>query len=1394
MPADAADFHLTWAVGRGTLEDLTNELYEPDARLPAVSTADIKALWSSLDELRPLELLESSPNESSDLEKLQPADLLRQDPLAYRDLEHGLLRLEALSQGGAAYADNAKKQLSDLRTKLSAAVERQKASASSRALAKHLGFATSTTWAHIPEAAHALPVAEYFGACSADLSAQIKDLWSKLIASTDADPLSTLEGAGESEREIARGLAETQLIIAAQQQGVASLWSQSPVELANVLALRSRAEQLSVPRRSDGVPGDERAHYYARLALEAADARRRLAEDVLFIGERNEKHYADLAADADELYDWTSRVMQQASASYTIHDVALAEAPYFAAWLCAPAIAKIQDRDSLVNKHLLGLIRGSRHLGEVISQPEKLHEAGFSPKNGELPFHTVADEVLKDHQALKQKFKESYQNLIGPGGQGPGGWIALDATLSTPLIPASERGKLLDKWGEVSANLCDDYFKSKKDGEDLPPTGDHSDVGNAVASGNSNAPLVEMQAWEAHPLVAILLAGEDGKPANEAVAWCENASKRVRNRLGRGRSNESDGREPGNQRDGGIFGEHQRLSRAARDLRAAAALGFDPGGQASDPVFDLRQFDIRQLLIWHGERAIEDFWGDLPPNPVDEPFFVRAATHYFNAALNLGTPAAAVRQYVKKLQTELEDEWKDSKLQPMRIAADPNLEDEATGDVSIALEVRPSSQKYPSGRGALSLRNESGRLLDFQFEKSSSNAGTFVRYPPPEGAQRFVMALPGGSSDSPKARAVSFFRGRVHSSEDFPLPTFKGIGVDYRPFVYREHSIKLSGDRPEQLSLVFILDCSDSMAEQSKIEAIGVDTAERMKLATDNFTSMLSDIVRRNRQGDDTRVGVRFFGHRLSWQKRPENAPRGWVSTLEPQTDYKGEKAEGLTPSEDVELVQELGRFDGRASARISDLLAFDSIKPWGETPLYLALSQALDDFNKENRNTRKSIIAITDGEDYQSVYNPGGRKPVKTTIDMLLTKWHGDKSKPPIHILGFDIDESQGEAARARANYERIAKETGGTYKEIYSGGDLLNHLREHLNVAGYIVKDDQGAPLNPVNQGVTEQAKLGTVLTVPNSQTLPKYFDVFFRAVPAKRVRIEGGEALDLQLVRDGATNDIVAKEYTKRRTIQQAVLTQGAGGSPSDFLLRVHWPVRREGAVEFPVSLQLDPSVFHFTPRPAETWLEVTPLSGTSDTGSPDQIESYVFYDTNFVPGEPVPVLSWQAIDWQDWTMARIQFWCKLRPTEPLHIIRLQDVTYREFQNVPEMSGVQLKVETSPESGGIYRVHVVENHTARPAQIHSLRVQFQTDPQLKPSRVRHQFDRKTGLATHSFEFPLEAQAQIESFAGSRIVITRADDIKEGALQISGDSAIDVNVQPRGGYHTTGAASNGQ
>ncbi|HEX2474219.1 MAG TPA: hypothetical protein VHK01_05715, partial [Lacipirellulaceae bacterium] len=809
IPANTEDFRLTWNVrGFGTLAGLVTDLLEQKRVEPTIPPADIVALWSQLDELRSLD---SNADEAVD--KLQPLDLVRKDPIACRDLELGLLRVEALSRGGLAYKQSAGDQFTRLKSKLSDAVKQKNRITSSRAVADHLGYGRIDEWARIRTAAHSLPAAEYFGASDDNASKEIQNLWDKLTTPSagDSSPIPT----GGSQGGIAAELAETQLLTAARQQGVDSLWPAGETHsFKSVLNLRSHAEELAVPRGADGTPGDERAHYFARYALKAADGRRRLAEDVLFIGPQSSQDYAELASAADELYDWTSQVMQQATSAYAVRDAALAEAPYLGFWLCGPAIVDVQDRKALVSE-LIGLVRQSHDLDRQISHPEKLANADELPEKSGLPFYPLAGEVLKHHRSVKGAFKQKYEELLDKGAQGPSGWTALDCALTTPLVPANKRGKLLAMRDEVSKNLYKEYFEKNAEAQATSAESD-SDKQNSAADANSPSPyLREMQAWGPHPLVEILLPEESGNTANHDIAWCDNIAKRSRERLSGLSSSKASGDDAAKDLpDNDPIRDRQALSKSERDLRAGAAIGFGLGGLKSDPVFELRQFDLRQLLVSLGERAMEDFWGEVSQAGIEDPFFVRAAKHYFDAARNLGTPTQAVRLHLDKLQVRLA-ELEKSKRQPLQIRAKPELVNELRGDVAVGLEIAAKSSNYPPGKAALYLRKESGQRLDFQFRESTSSAGPFLVYPPASARQSFMMALTAAPTDEPKVEAVSFFRGQEDLTS-FILPTFKGLRIDYEPYAYDAQTITLFGDRPEQLSLVFILDCSHSMDAKSK--------------------------------------------------------------------------------------------------------------------------------------------------------------------------------------------------------------------------------------------------------------------------------------------------------------------------------------------------------------------------------------------------------------------------------------------------------------------------------------------------------------------------------------------------------------------------------------------------
>ena len=113
---------------------------------------------------------------------------------------------------------------------------------------------------------------------------------------------------------------------------------------------------------------------------------------------------------------------------------------------------------------------------------------------------------------------------------------------------------------------------------------------------------------------------------------------------------------------------------------------------------------------------------------------------------------------------------------------------------------------------------------------------------------------------------------------------------------------------------------------------------EAAKIALKQMLSGLAD------EGD-ARVGVIFYGHRVGWNlKKPDEVLR--------QSDYARPIPDDLRPSEDVEMVLPLGRFDQVVAGGVFDLMK--TLKPWGETPLYLSLVDAIGEFAHDEPGTEK--------------------------------------------------------------------------------------------------------------------------------------------------------------------------------------------------------------------------------------------------------------------------------------------------------------------------------------------------------------------------------------------------------------------------------------------------------
>src|SRR6185503_13104085 len=132
----------------------------------------------------------------------------------------------------------------------------------------------------------------------------------------------------------------------------------------------------------------------------------------------------------------------------------------------------------------------------------------------------------------------------------------------------------------------------------------------------------------------------------------------------------------------------------------------------------------------------------------------------------------------------------------------------------------------------------------------------------------FNVRIDDTSKFSLPLHAVTYFRGQETNSNSVRPPNASGVRIAYVPHADKDSSIMLGGDRKQRSLIDFILDCSFSMKEPTDIQSEAKGNSkkkERLDLAKEQLTTMLGELVERNKQSEDIHVGVRFFGHRVNW-------------------------------------------------------------------------------------------------------------------------------------------------------------------------------------------------------------------------------------------------------------------------------------------------------------------------------------------------------------------------------------------------------------------------------------------------------------------------------------------------------------------------------------------------
>ena len=428
----------------------------------------------------------------------------------------------------------------------------------------------------------------------------------------------------------------------------------------------------------------------------------------------------------------------------------------------------------------------------------------------------------------------------------------------------------------------------------------------------------------------------------------------------------------------------------------------------------------------------------------------------------------------------------------------------------------------------------------------------------------------------------------------------------------------------------------------------------------------------------------------------------------------------------------------------------------------------AFKDFGADDNSTTKSIVVITDGDNFQFNLSgrPGGDGGNPTSIDDVMRAW--ESAKIPLFILGVGISDS--ETPNARKTLQSLAQRTQGKYYDIENGSDLLRALLEQLATADYQVKLDSSADLQLPSPPV--ESKLNSQVEIKNIALATSRYQVLFQSI-SKPIQLAGGESLEMFVREDG--QDIFAKPYEPLSP--KATLIRP---NSNELIARVHRPLLERNGVVFPISLQ-DPGS-HFTPRPDQVWIEVVPVLASGKT----MPRTYVFYDTHYEPGKPVPLLAWHASDWPaNATQADVRVWAKNEASVELQSIPLNQLTqdaagFAKGIPVNGVEGITLRGQLAENLGAsnAMQIQITELHGERSRGVGSIRIVLDAGGNSLPTRITRRFDSESRMAIHTFEFESAMGRTLLASSRARLVITSREATLEGAWQSQGGQPIRVGV----------------
>jgi hypothetical protein len=1113
-----------------------------------------------------------------------------------------------------------------------------------------------------------------------------------------------------------------------------------PEMLIASLQTRSLAEQASVPR-------DIRAHHWLWSPLLEGDKRRLAGEDLLMLDpvDRADDITAEFQA-ANALFQTASQRASEASYALAVRDRAFWELTELACWLTRPLppeqlVGRAGAIDMQVTSRLVPLIKSAEKLASNIEQ--SLADGSTSTDL----FMGDAQSVDQGIQELREQFLAECLRLTGGAPADVATLHEIDLALRVGNIPAEVRRRLRWRRFAISERLVatqKPIAVTESQASAPPPPGRITN-------------LDRIAAWGRHPALVLL----EPNPANRAtmdvttaasdnrgllVAEVAAAGEMLRQRLAEVPGDALADLEQAQAQllQTGPDRMVVREGRGRADQLVRAVVGLSPYLRWPDAADRVLRSDLHQMLAQRSVRAMNDFYGPLQLR--SDPFFATTVTNDLMAAQHVVTVGGRIEPVqdgpLRDRQARLLAASA-AGLVPMTpslpvTGLEPRIEREFSIEVTSGI---------PTGTAAVWIRDQDGPTMSIEGPDGQRHRRLPLAMKPDQAGivkLPYAIDLDNLRGHGPRMEALSLYRG--HSfKHPFTVETPGGAERRYVNPGPQPTFINVIGEAARRGSTVLVLDSSDSMKNPMEIEGPTTKPTTRLDVARAAVRQMMQRLVNQGRYN----VGVQFYGHRVARYIQSNDL-------VARNPDWPGSEIPAdLDPAVDVQNILTLGRFTEVQRQQVNERL--DKLRPWGETPLFLAIREAIRDFEDDSPEHSKSIVVITDGLDY--TFNP--ENPV--SIDDVLEAMPDPPI--PLYIVGFRL--AAEDRAQAERDFGRLARETGGRF----FSADQATTLAQALNAT--LLREVRYQVTDTTNNQQLGDNLIGEITKSPPRTGPPHDFKVDLQSDIAditQNVSLLPGQALEMFLSRDG--------RYLENRQYLEGD-PKFSPPVPRDYTIRtryvvgLHRPQWDGPIVDFPVSFQqAEPA--DFVPPPVEVWIEITPQTPRNDG------QSRVYYDMQIEPRLPVAVVDCTDAQWPpEARRAAVRAWWKTTPTPPSESVGVgiaeQPLPSGLGRTVQGVTGMRYITRVDAGVGDDpTRVTVLETYDESAIDLNAVRVMMSPPPDAILRRV----DLENRLIIHKFEY-LNTDPNLVRDR-YQLQFTTREDIQRDAYALEQPEIIEVPRMP--------------